>query len=187
MSTPEQKTIDVSPKKENRFLAFMKNLLVMALLVGVIAGSFWVSYLLGKRLLVPVKNLPERNIEVVMPETSPQVAALQEFQKVEKPAPAKVEIAKTQVKKKVAAKPRKKKYVPPKRQNYYKVQAGLYSDKGTAIDIAKKLNESGFHTYLNQVSAGWRVQAGAFLKKAQALGLQRSLNTKGFSSTVVYE
>jgi cell division protein FtsN len=49
---------------------FMKNIFVGLLLVGIVVGSFWVSFLIGKKVLVPpVKTIP--TIETQMPSPKP--------------------------------------------------------------------------------------------------------------------
>ncbi|MEE8638070.1 MAG: SPOR domain-containing protein [Candidatus Margulisiibacteriota bacterium] len=179
METEETK-IGVPPKRKSGFAGLIKNLLLLLLLAGVIVASFWISFHLGKRILVPVKKIPERRIEVAIPEPPPSIAAMQRLEEVmieelEKEEPAEVVVAKPKPKPKAGA------------IHYYKVQAGVFSEKNNAIGFAKKLRASGFETYIKKVSKGWRVQAGAFFKKAQALHLQNSLNAKGFKSVIVFE
>jgi len=44
---------------------FIKNIFIGLLLVGIVVGSFWISFLIGKKVLVPpVKNLPTFEIPV---------------------------------------------------------------------------------------------------------------------------
>ena len=44
---------------------FIKNFFVGLLLIGIVVGSFWVSFLIGKKILVPpVKNLPSLEVPV---------------------------------------------------------------------------------------------------------------------------
>ena len=196
MTSPGNNIIDieVSPegnqKRPNRFLRFLKSCFLFVLLIAVIGSSFWVSYLLGKRILVPVKNLPDRKIEVIIPEPPPSIAALEKAEIKIAAVSSKVllveeKVKNTSAKKTEAAK--KEKYASVDQKTYYKVQAGVCSDKTNAMDLAEKLNLSGFHTYLRRVSSGWRVQVGAFSKKVEALGLQNMLQSKGFSSTLLYE
>jgi hypothetical protein len=174
------------PKKGGGFLSFLKHLVVFVLLVGVIVASFWVSFSLGKRLLVPVKKMPGRQIEVAIPEPPASVAALQEFEEIileEKeeevqPEPSKPQPAKPEVVKKRASPPDTK---------YYKVQAGVFGSKTNASDLAKKLRASGIDTFIRKVSQGWRVQAGAYMSKKWALNQQHKLKAKGFESRIIYE
>ena len=194
MQSPEKKIINadiIASKGSNKFVGFLKSTVLFLLLLGVIGSSFWVSYLLGRRILVPVSNLPEQNIEVVLNEPGPSVAALQELEEMEAYEEAlapKVILAEESVKK-VAINDvaRTKQSAAIANKYYYKVRAGTYSNKNQAMSLSKKLTSSGFHTYLKKVSEGWRVQVGAFSKKGEAVGLQNLLKGKGFSSTVVYE
>ena len=186
----DKRGIDLGPKRKNGFLVFIKNLLLFVLLVAIIVSSFWVSFLLGKRILVPVKKTPKQRIELALPESGPSPAALQrleevmieEIEKDSSPAAA----AKAEPKKVVKPKAIKKVY-SQKAERYYKVQAGVYSDIDNAKERAKKLQTIGFATYIKKVSKGWRIQVGAFYKKVQALHLQSSLSAKGFESTIIYE
>jgi hypothetical protein len=173
------------PKKGGGFLAFLKHSILLVLLVGVIVSSFWVSFNLGKRLLVPVKKMPERNIEVALPEPLAAIAVLEEFEEVavvaeEELLPV-VEVVQPK------PKPAVKKAAVPSGTKYYKIQAGVFSDKANAYSQAQKLRVSGFDTFIRKVSQGWRVQAGAYFNKKWALNLQRSLKAKGFESVLIYE
>lgn len=154
-------------KRENKFLRFMGSFLIFLLLLGVIVASFWISFTLGSRILVPARKLPERGIEVPIPEPPPEIAGLQK----------RVEVSTGEAEKTIV----------------YKVNAGFFVNKSDASRLAEKLNASGFETCIKKVDdpamvgKGWRVQVGAFKSKANALNLQRSLKAKGFESTLVYE
>jgi cell division septation protein DedD len=175
------------PRRRGGFLSFIKHLFVFILLVGVIVASFWVSFNLGRRLLVPVKELPARKIEVAIPEPPPSIAALQEFEEIvlveeeEESKPASEPIAPK------ATEPKAKKDSAAGATKYYKVQAGVFAEKANADSLAKKLRTNGFDTYIRKVSKGWRVQVGAFIGKKWALNLQQSLKARGFQSMVIYE
>lgn len=149
-------------------------------LVAVVAASFWISFQLGKRILLPVKKFPERKIEVAISEPPPSIQALQKAlsAEVEKP-PVETPEAK------------KSKPAPVRRiaaaRHYYKVQAGLYVDKVRAQALAEQVKAGGFDIYLKKVSTGWRVQVGAFRTRNEAEALQSQLSGKGFKSTILYE
>lgn len=173
--------------KANIFLSFIKNSFLFVLLVSVIASSFWVSFMLGKRILLPAQETSENQIAVTIPEPPESIAALQEYDKTVKEekldTPKQLVVPKREPQTVIINKNKKS----PKRETYYKVQAGLFVDKNKAIARSKKLQESGFVTFLNKASTGWRVQAGAFTKRAQALSMQASLLSKGYKSMLVYE
>ncbi len=181
-----------NPRQKGGFLGIIKSVLLFVLLIGIIVSSFWVSFLLGKRILVPVKKIPERRFEVVAPVGQPTPAALQRLEEVmleeeeraaaqEEAVAEKTEPVKTAEPKPVAEKP------STGSKHYYKVQAGVFSDRENALALAERLQTNGFATYTKKVTNGWRVQVGAFYKKSQAQHLQSSLSTKGFESTIIYE
>ena len=182
--------MDEAPKRKSGFLGFVKNFILFLLLAGIIIASFWVSFLLGKRILVPVKKIPEPRIEIAIPEPPPSIAALQEFEEVlekEKAESPQVTVGKTEPKRVEEPNTTKETGYSQSGTQYYKVQAALYADKGRALELAQRLDASGFATYLKKANAGWRVQVGAFKKKSHALHLQRSLKIKGFESKIIYE
>ena len=75
----ESKIMNDIPQ-ENGWWALMKRSAVFVLLCLVIIGSFWVSFNLGKRLLVPVKkDIPK--VEAVIPEPPAAILELQELEK----------------------------------------------------------------------------------------------------------
>lgn len=180
-----------NPRRKGGFLGFIRSLLLFVLLIGIIVSSFWVSFLLGKRILVPVKKIPERRFEVVAPESRPTPAALQRLEEVmleeeEKIAVEEVEAAQAEPAKVAEPKPAEGK-PSSGTKHYFKVQAGVFSSKSNALALERKLNASGFATYTKKVTNGWRVQVGAFYKKSHAQHLQSSLSAKGFESTIIYE
>ncbi|MFC1540511.1 SPOR domain-containing protein [Candidatus Margulisiibacteriota bacterium] len=181
------------PKKGGGFLEFLKHSFLLVLLIGVIVSSFWVSFNLGKRLLVPVRKLPQRNIEIALPEPPAVIAALEEFEEVtvvaEEDLSPLVKVVETPkaAQPKPEPKPTVSRTVAPSGAKYYKVQAGVFSDKANAFSQAQKLKASGFETFIRKVSQGWRVQAGAYFSKQWALNLQSSLKAKGFESVLIYE
>jgi len=179
--------------KENNFLTRVKNILVFLILAGVVVASFWISFQLGKRIIFPVKKLPER-IEVAIPEPPPSIQALQKLQEImsaevgsaeAKKEEKKVAVVPKKVVKKVVAKPAAKAVITGK--GYYKVQAGLFSQKTKALALADQVKTKGFDVCLKKVSSGWRVQVGAFRTKSSAAKLISSLNKKGFKAQIFYE
>ena len=165
--------------KENRFLIGLKNLLVFILLLLIVLASFWVSFQLGKRILMPVKK--SEPFAVSAP--GPSMEALE--QKIQK-------MLKTETAKKAPSQPckRVRKYTRVRMVttgHFYKVQAGLYNNKTDAEALADKIDASSSEVYVKKVNGSWRVQVGAFLSKAKAEAQQAKLKTKGFDSEVIYE
>lgn len=190
MFTPENNDIDGKPtmlndfRAESKFSAFLKRLFVFFLLLAVIAASFWVSFIFGKRILMPVKKTAQSRIVAPIPEPPPSIAGLQKIEDV--PAEPVVKVKKSTAVKEVK-KPRvaKKKYYP---HTYYKVQAGVFKHKGNALTLANKLNKQGLSTYIKKIKKGYyRVQVGAFKTKGRALALQKEIKKKGFESIIIYE
>lgn len=163
-------------KKNPKDFGWLKNLFVALLLVGIVVGSFWISYLIGKKMLVPVKPLPKR----VIP--TPSITPEEVLKEVTTPPPPKIEVAKEETK---APSP---KPAVTEKLHYYKVQAGVFKTKTEALSLAKKLDSSGFPTFVRKLENGmWRVQVGAFKTRNRAEILQGQLKTKGYSSTIIYE
>lgn len=163
-----------------KFISLLKNLATMLALLLVVVASFWVSFQLGKRILVPVIKLPEGRIEAAVPEPPSAIQALQEpvAEKLEEPAVV-PEVKK--VKRPAVVK------VAEAVRHYFKVQAGLYVDRGSARTLADQVKENGFDVFVRKVSEGWRVQVGAFRTKAEAENLQKALSIKGLKSQIIYE
>lgn len=175
--------VDVTPHGNN-FFGFIKSLSVFILLVAIIAASFWVSFLLGKRILMPARKVPRPKIEVTIPEPPASIAALQEFEEITKevktePAKPKPKIVKKSVKP-------EKQYTSVEKR-YYKVQAGIFVHKSNALKTAERLEANGFQTYMKKVDQGWRVQVGAYIKESMAQSLQKALSAKGFAASVIFE
>ncbi|MDD5382569.1 MAG: SPOR domain-containing protein, partial [Candidatus Margulisbacteria bacterium] len=171
-----QNPIEPERKEEpSRAAPLVKNLLIFLLLVVVIIASFWVSFQLGKKILVPVKK-PEAKIEVAIPEPPPSIAGLQKAGLLSKEAE---QVAKPTAEKRVCA--------PAAVGKYYKVQAGFFVVKTNANNMVSKLKSQGFDAFIVKLGRGWRVQAGAFKSKKYALERQRALKAKGFDSALVCE
>lgn len=181
------------PKRGGGFFGFVKNFLVFVLLIGVIVGSFWISFNLGRRILVPTKKLPQRRIQIEIPEPPAEIAGLQKLEDVADKVIEKASVQKAPVKKKTVSKPIpkqttiKKTVAAAPSGHYYKVQAGVFNNKNNAVSLSKKLNASGFANFIRKLNSGWRVQAGAFRTKNRALVLQQLLTSKGFTSSLIYE
>jgi hypothetical protein len=197
------------------FFGWLKSALVFLVLVAIVIASFWVSFQLGKRILVPVKK-PERRIDVAIPEPPASLKELAKAlsreaemkMKARKPKlalslppagiPAKIAEVKVHPrrdlhKKGLHSKKLETRPVKPVEikvaaaDHYYKVQAAVYRDKDNANAMAEKLKNAGFDIYVKKLQSGWRVQVGAFRTKTEADNLCKALSGKGFRSTVLYE
>ncbi len=159
------------------FTRLIKYLFIFVLMVGVIFASFWVSFGLGKKILIS-RSKPEIALSTEESREPEKIVAKAENEKVE------VKSATTTV---LKPKPKPKPAVVSERGKFYKVQAGVFSVKSGALNLSKRLKESGFDTYIKKISTGWRVQVGAFKTISRARSLQSSLSAKGFDSVLVYE
>ncbi|MGB9613711.1 MAG: SPOR domain-containing protein [Candidatus Margulisiibacteriota bacterium] len=161
---------------------WLKNFFIFLALLAIVVGSFWLSFQLGKRILVPVKR---PKIEVSIPEPPPSLKALEQLQKALSPEAVtkKEEIKKEEVIKKVAQPVLRKKG----KGRYYKVQAGWFKDKIAAEGLAERLRNSGFEVYVKKVFGGWRVQVGAFVRKSSADLQKRKLIDQGFKALIILE
>jgi len=202
-------------QKDGGFFAWMKNVLVFIVLFLVVIGSFWISFQLGKRLLLPAtrgeekikadippppaalqalqkKGTPEAMAAARKPKLSldlPVVNRTAEAVKAERPI-ARVAAApaiKAPTKKKAAVKTAARSPQVAPNGHYYKVQAAYFKNVKNAVRLADKIKASGFETYVKKVSGGFRVQTGAFRTRAEAGALVVRLKEKGFSSVIVYE
>src|SRR3989339_77473 len=175
-------------QEENGFIRLVKSFVFFLLLVLVIVACFWVSFQLGKRILVPVKEPAAKKINVTLAAaSSPEVYVYQEDEQKKNTAAV---TATTQPKVVVPiTKPlvtQVKKVAPITKQvngQYYKVVAGLFKDKEAAISLVNRLNVNGVATYLRKTGSSWRVQVGAYKTKSQAVNLKNSLNAKGFNAS----
>jgi len=168
---------------------FFRNLFVGAFLVAIVIGSFWVSFLVGKRVLVPpIKNIP--TIEFPRPKavTSIQVEKAKITETAEKAKETIREMVSNVTPKAqeetVAVKSAASPYQAKK---YYKVIVGSLSSSASAQDLGKKLAAKNFPYYIKKVSGMWRIQAGAFDTQSQAQALVARLKAKGFGSEIVIE
>lgn len=191
----EEPTPESEPPREGGLAGLLKNALTFLLLLLVVLASFWVSFQLGRRILMPVKKMPgPPKIAAPVPETPDSIKALQRLQaavsaEARKKTPGK---AKPQAKKTAAAcRPaRAAKPVPARStagKGYYKVQAGWFVDKTLAGDLAERIRAAGGDVFVRKANGGWRVQAGAFRLKKQAEALRQQLIAKGFKPQVIFE
>ncbi|MBI5399149.1 SPOR domain-containing protein [Candidatus Saganbacteria bacterium] len=175
--------------RRSRFWLAAKGILIPLFLIFVIVGSFWLSFNLGKRILLPLKKEAPSAIKVNIPAPPDNIAdlqaapALNSFASTPGPTiPPALPVAHKTKKMFVVKQP-----LPVVSGKYYKLQAGVYENKITALESAKKLQAAGFESFVREVQGSWRVQAGAFKKKTQARQLQEQLKTQGFASIIIFE
>ena len=188
-------------KKRQRGSGAAKGALIAFFLVFLVIGSFWVSFLIGKRMLVPARSFQKveaLDSEVIPVPVAPKVPVpAPKAEKIEYPnlnAVAEVKKPEIRIKKKIVVPVSAvKKEVAPeepavKDDSYYKVEAGLFSSKADAIEKMKELEAQGFEVFAKEASAGsWRVQAGAFKTRDKAEKVIADLKAKGFSGKIIKE
>lgn len=181
-------------------------------LIGIVVGSFFISYSLGKKILNPIlatkvepkvaelkKNTErekelDRLVEQILDESKKaelggvivggEEVPADEVKEAATPKVIKVEPEKVaQVEIKTLS---TSKVVSP--LNYYKVFAGVFDDKAKAYAHARMLQGKGFQTFTKKVASGeYVVQIGAFYKKSQAETLLAQAKDKGFEASVIRE
>ena len=67
----------------------------------------------------------------------------------------------------------------------YRVQAGAYSKKINALNLAEKIEAKGFQTYLVFVDNMYKVQVGAYRKRENAAAQADKLKAAGFNVCIV--
>jgi len=175
---------------------FIKNIFVGLLLVGIVVGSFWISFLIGKKVLVPpIKNLP--TFEIPAPKAISKADIEKATPVKEEPIIKEREIKGTEVKAKLpkpiavksASKPAaiKTPVAQSKGIKYYKVIVATFKTANEANAFVKSLKEKGFQSYVKKLSGLYRVQAGAFDTKDKANPLVVKLKGKGFTPAIIIE
>jgi len=170
----------------------IKNFFIGLLLVGIVVGSFWISFLIGKKILVPpVKSLP--TVEIPVPKAISPAEIEKAMPVKEEPAVKEREIkgpVKTAAKAVKApaavatSKPAASKTAGIK---YYKVVVGTYNTAAEANKMAGELKNKGFKCYIKKINGTFRAQAGAFDSREKAIPLVVKLKAKGFTPTIIAE
>jgi cell division septation protein DedD len=182
----EQETgVTRSMRKRGGVGEFIKSLFVFLLLVGIVVGSFWVSFLLGKKVLLPVRQLEVKDIAPIE-ETLPESAGPIEPEKLKIAVPTSTVVEEEELE--PAAKVVKPTTLPLEQNKYYKVQAGLFKTKADASALVDRLKLSGFTAFIRKLPDGsFKVQAGAFRARSQAQAIVNQLSVKRFESIIIYE
>lgn len=195
-------------RKKKSSISF-KGVGVVFLIVALVIGSFWLSFLIGKRIMSPMKQLPKAQMPGIetykVPEGLPvydapksEVTAPPEEKMPEKavpmpPKPVKKVVIKKDpffAKKKEAAKEKAKKAkaetVKAASEILYKVRTAIAGSKEKAVTIGKELKEKGFdEIFVYDLGSGkYSVQVGVFRKKENAEKMLKDLKTKGFDANI---
>lgn len=185
----------------------LSNILWVCGSIALIVGSFWLSFLIGRRILVPIKQPPQKVQEIrkVIPIREPMAAApVKESLSDLSPINKKIALQKSiKPKKKTAVqisrKINVKRIVIPVVQKasvklestpiadiLYRVQIAQLYDKDAAIGLMKELQKKEFDVFARDSGNGkWYVQIGAFKDKIKARKIISDLKFKGFDNQVV--
>lgn len=145
---------------------WLKNILLIIVLIGIVIASFWVSFLIGQKLLTPTKKLPTKYL---IPEEPPLI-----------PPSITLEVE-TAGKKQVISRPRTEEKVKEKvRGGPWVVQVGAFSKLANAAALVKQLKAKGFTARRVKVGLWWRVYAGGFATAAEAKIYKSRLLSAGF-------
>lgn len=169
-------------KRGGGFGDFLKSVFVFFLLVGIVVGSFYVSFLIGKRVLVPVKSLSQRELAPIEDTTVVEEEDLSKFATGEVIKEELIEPAKMLPSKTITQ------AAPPEAIKYYKVEAGLYATKAEAEAKVAALNLKGVTSFVRKVpNSAYRVQVGAYRTKDRAQLAVDDLKKKDVLSTIIFE
>jgi len=176
MSNGEISSINPNQGKDPKpsLPGLIKNIFLFIILALIIVGSFYLSFQVGKRIIGSISKEPVKQIEIEIPEPPESLQVLIKKEAEEN------KVGPTTVKKVY-------KTYSSGSHNYYKVQAGMFQNKGNARSLAQKLQEAGFSTYIKKTSKGYRVQVGAYTAKSLANKQMSAVKNKGFSAIVIYE
>lgn len=73
---------------------------------------------------------------------------------------------------------------PPKPQKLYRVQVGAYKNSDYANQLANRLADDGFQSFVAYRDGYYRVQAGAFSNLDNAVSLERQLRRAGYDTFI---
>jgi len=159
---------------------WLKNILLSIILLGVIVLSFWISFLIGKQMLIPVKKIPTGYLitgeATLPPPLTPEKIDL-EVETVKSAPPAESKTAKPAYTKRTVQK------TEPAESVYY-IQAGLFSSKANAQKLVSDLKAKGYEASLKRAGKFYKVTAGEGLTLAEAKSLSAQIKASGFEAIV---
>lgn len=180
----EKEEIGIGEGLRKRKSGWGRGLFIAIVMILVVVGSFWASFLIGKSMLTPVKSLStegtlplEEVAPILLPEIVPQEGIVPE--KIEIPIKKEAPVVgkKTGVKVKSAR-------GGPLASKWYKVQAGAFKDRESALELEKQLKLQGYPTHVYRKAGLWEIQVGAFKAEWRAKKLVGELQDKGFKASI---
>jgi len=180
-------------KKKSSFS--FKGLATVLMIAALVIVSFWLSFLIGKRILSPMRQVPKAEPQKTetyrVPEDLPVYAAPAPKEKAgpDEAVPEVKQVKKVVIKKDpfFAAKKKTAATVNKGSGSLYKVRTSIAESKEKAFEIMKGLKEKGFdEAFAHELGGGkFSVQAGAFKLKANAEKLIKELKEKGFDGKII--
>ncbi len=174
-------------------MRLLKNLFLFLLLVAVIAGSFWVSFLMGKNILSPVKKVPTIDLITSEANTMDEIARITfEVQsltlegaapKGEKISAKKTESSEEYMKPKISHKRTLAPAVEQKISFAYKIQTGLFASRSNAQALVKSLKKQGYEAQ-SEISGKYTKVFVPAETLSSAKKIARDLRAKGFEAVV---
>lgn len=173
--------------------------MVFIVLAIVIAGSFMISFQLGKKVLFSVKKQPIMETEARLLEPPPSYEALRRLEKALRAESKKKLTAKKSGRTAARRTSRHHRTYAAKRTaptpvaavtktgSYYKVQVGPFTTLDNAKYHLSQMQTRGTDAFLKKYGASWKIQAGAYKSLKMAKQQQRILQGKGFKSKIIIE
>jgi cell division septation protein DedD len=159
---------------------WLKNILLSIMLLGVIVLSFWISFLIGKQMLIPVKKIPTGYLitgeATLPPPLSPEKISL-EVETV-KTAP----LSESKTTKPAYTKTTVKKAEPT--EEIYYIQSGLFSSKANAQKLVSDLKAKGYEASFKKAGKFYKVTAGEGLTLSEAKSQAAQIKASGFEAIV---
>ncbi len=182
---------------------WLKNAVLVIVLIAVIILSFWVSFMIGKRMISPVKKIPTSKTMVqggshaiLPPEINLEVQGIT-FEAAEKTGAVKNKAAeklpvtiseKKPEKEKVPEKAIAKKVEAGKTEKRitggYVVQVGAFSRKQNAESLVAELNQKGFEASIVRSRKLYKVNAGKYDDLNAAKEQSKKINDSGYEGII---
>ena len=166
------------PKNNGVWLA-VKGILIPVFLIVVVVGSFWLSFNIGKRIWLPLKNESCKQIEANIPETPASIAGLQSKTAVSSEAlQAKLAAA---LKKATPSAAPAMLALPMKKHPALPAKLAVKKRPASPVVVSKKKTtaKTGLAT-----AKYYKVQAGLYGSKANASAWVKKLHSAGFESFI---
>lgn len=183
-------------------MKILKNLFIFLVLVAVIAGSFWISFLLGKNILSPVKKPPtielvgskEPDVLEQLGKVTFEVEALTSSLGLTADAKSKdkddvavdymePKISSKHPSKKASPAPTEKAQASVSNKNGFEIQNGLFALKSNATSLVQSIRKLGYEVQMLKTPKYYRVFTTASTM-SDAKQISKILREKGFEAQI---